>query len=224
MAQYKPFVNDDSKTYAEKDYEAIQEYNKEMKAAREREVKMYRQWAWRGNSLPPFKIEPLKTERARLDTPMTDEDRLARRQWLRDQHCTVNEPVYVPERSPRNFIRRAWGGLWDSYRRALTPVIGRWGAAYARLLTPKALGTLMFFWFAWYNVKYRPSTWEDREAGWHMFRARPTLFPGDPGWPNVPTKAHDEYYAKGFNMRTSHLGDKLTTPRVEADYPQAAHA
>jgi len=214
MAQFRGVCNEETRSQADRDYEAVQEYNKELKKQRARELKLYRQWEWRGNSLPPFNIEPFREERSRLCEVMTNEDRLARKQWLDDQVLSENEPVFIPERSPRNVLRTAWAGPWDSMRIALRPYIGSNWSRTARFFVPKAVVALPLAWAMWYNVKYKPAQW-DQDRGWHSYWGKSEILPGDAGWPNPPRKADSDFFDKGFKSRTSHMGANMTTPRLE---------
>ena len=117
---------DGERTFAEKDAEAIQEYVKKQEAEKLREKKLWRHYEWRGNKLPPFSIEPMPFERQRLDgAGMTAEDRALRRQWLKDQELSPNEPLYIPERFPKNPFRRVYGAPWNALFNALRPYLVR---------------------------------------------------------------------------------------------------
>jgi len=117
---------DGERTFAEKDIDAINEYIKHQEAQLLREKKLLRHYEWRGNKLPPFSIEPMPHERQRLDgAGMTAEDRALRRQWLKDQELSPNEPRYIPERFPKNPFRRFYGAPWDALFNALKPYLVR---------------------------------------------------------------------------------------------------
>ena len=112
------------RTFAEKDALAILEFNKKLEEQQMRERKLLRQYEWRGNKLPPFSIEPMPHERQRLDgAGMTAEDRALRRQWLKDQELSPNEPRYIPEAFPKNPFRRVYGAPWDALFNALRPYL-----------------------------------------------------------------------------------------------------
>merc|ERR1719436_1930336 len=192
-----------SKTFQELDKEAIKAFNERVKYEQERQAKMVRQWEWRGNKLPPFNIQPQPFERQRLATPMTPEQRLARKQWLQDQHLAPNEPRYVPELQPMNIIRRTWAAPWNAMYHALRPAIGLKGAMFARVVIPKALVSFVVMCAMWYNVKYTPSSWEAKK-GWHFYSNKDVILPGDPRWPNEETRESDDFCDKGFKSRKSH--------------------
>lgn len=63
-------------------------------------------------------------ERERL-AGMSADERAWRAKWLKDQHLSPNEPVYVPEywRSRINPIRRLYRAPLDAVYKALTPVM-----------------------------------------------------------------------------------------------------
>lgn len=66
----------------------------------------------------------LTDERERL-LGMTDEERAWRRQWLKDQHLSPNEPAYVPEYYKQRFnpIRRFYRMPLDKLFAPLVPVL-----------------------------------------------------------------------------------------------------
>jgi len=115
---------DGERTFAELDAEAIREYNRKLEEQQLREKKLLRHYEWHGNKLPPFSIEPMPHERQRLEgAGMTAEDRALRRQWLKDQELSPNEPRYIPEAFPKNPFRRFYGAPWDALFKALKPFL-----------------------------------------------------------------------------------------------------
>ena len=114
------------KSPAEIDKIALEKFNKALKSNLDREARLLRHYEWRGNKLPPFSIEPFGTERQRIaGKGMTDADRVARRQWLKDQELAPNEPRKIPELTPRNPIRRLLAKPWDVMFNSLKPIIVR---------------------------------------------------------------------------------------------------
>jgi len=117
---------DGERTFEEKDIEAIMEYNRKLEEQQLREKKLLRHYDWRGNKLPPICIEPMQHERERLaGAGMTPEDRALRRQWLKDQELSPNEPLYIPEVFPQNPIRRFYATPWNALFKALKPILVR---------------------------------------------------------------------------------------------------
>lgn len=112
------------RTIAEIDNAAIEKFNRQLQESMDREAKLFRQYEWRGNKLPPFSIEHMPHERQRLSGDgMTAEDRALRRQWLQDQELSPKEPRFVPELYARNPIRRMFAAPWNALFNALRPVL-----------------------------------------------------------------------------------------------------
>ena len=99
---------------AERDKIAIQHYNDKLKANHLREKKLMEHYQWRGNKLPPFAIEPMFSERSRLEKEMTTEQRAARKQWIIDQELSPKEPRNIPELEPKNLFRRVCASPWNA--------------------------------------------------------------------------------------------------------------
>ena len=88
------------------------------------EEKWKKQDYYRGSQYPPFSIEPVPFERQRLvGDGMSAEDRALRRQWVKDQELSPNEPRYVKELQQRNVFRRFYMGLADKVFVKLIPAI-----------------------------------------------------------------------------------------------------
>lgn len=87
------------------------------------EQRWVKQDYYRGSQYPPFSVEPVPYERQRLaGAGMSAEDRALRRQWIKDQQLSPNEPRYVKELTPRNAFRRVYMGLADSIFSKLIPL------------------------------------------------------------------------------------------------------
>ncbi|XP_055334680.1 uncharacterized protein LOC129585822 [Paramacrobiotus metropolitanus] len=145
-------------------------------------------------------------ERERL-TSMTMEEREWRAKWCKDQELAPDEPKYLPEmdRIMNNPIQRFYKTPlnWLFYTK-LEPVIGPHAALFFRHVIPKGLLAWVIGCCIFYNLKYRQSSWE-RDSGW-MFRwGKPTLLPGDPGYPNRDPVNYSDYYSKGFYERNVFL-------------------
>ncbi|KAH9589574.1 NADH dehydrogenase (ubiquinone) 1 beta subcomplex, 6 [Schistosoma haematobium] len=119
----------------------------------------------RGSKFLPIDIEPFKHQRHRLALPFTDEDRAARRQYLKDQLLSEREPVNVPEWTRVNIFRRIYRMPFDALTNLVRPIIvslhpilfhvkGDHRSWYFRAAIPKVTCTLILFWFAWYRIKY----------------------------------------------------------------------
>jgi NADH dehydrogenase (ubiquinone) 1 beta subcomplex subunit 6 len=196
------------KSIAEIDKEAIEKFNRALELSLEREKRLLRHYEWRGNKLPPFNIQPLAHERQRLSgTGMTAEDRALRRQWLKDQELSPNEPRYIPELYPKNPIRRALAAPWDFFCGMLKPFLGENHTANARFYLPKLAISSLLLYVTYYHLKYNGSSWTDKH-GWHIYSNKPRLLPGDV---LAPTKEADDYYDRGFKSRKALLDLQTST-------------
>lgn len=196
---------DGERTFEEIDTEAIREYNKKLEENQLREKKLLRQYEWRGSKLPPFNIEPMPHERERLDgAGMTPEDRALRRQWLKDQELSPNEPVYVPGLVQKNPFRRFYSAPWNALFDKLRPYLGAQSTVTARYLTPKLVTFIAGIYIVHYHFKYNLGTWDDKH-GWRVIRSRPVLLYAD-----KPAEFH--HNDQGFKNRKSLLDLKTSTP------------
>jgi NADH dehydrogenase (ubiquinone) 1 beta subcomplex subunit 6 len=192
---------EDTRIIADIDREAIEKFHNKLRENMEREARMQRHWEWRGNKLPPFNIEPLPMVRQRLSTPMTAEDRLLRKQWLKDQELSPNEPRIVPELYPKNFFRRCFSAPWNIFFGVLRPVLGENLAHKGRYWVPKWAIVLSIAWTLHYYSKYNSSKWFDK-SGWNIYSSKPTLLPDGAGsYKTEPTDFHD----RGFKDRKALL-------------------
>ncbi|KAL3191623.1 hypothetical protein MRX96_059716 [Rhipicephalus microplus] len=152
----------------------------------------------------PMSIEGrFATERSRLSGEFTDADRAWRKKWLEDQHLSPNEPRKVPEleRALKNPFRRFYRAPMNALFARLEPTLGPLMTPAFRWFVPKVffvyLGGLVLL----YNIKYNPHTWE-RHSGLLVRTSRPTVYPGDPGWPKASDRTKPQDYADyGFNDR-----------------------
>ncbi|KAM3967823.1 NADH dehydrogenase (ubiquinone) B17 subunit [Aphomia sociella] len=126
---------------------------------------------------------------------MTDAERAWRKQWLKDQVLAPNEPVHVEEywRERTNPIRRFYRKPLDSLFTTLTPVLGQERAINYRYITGKlgllALGVLSIH----YYFKYQGNDWT-KKGGWKVLRTKPTVLPGQPGFPFKSERSKDSDY------------------------------
>lgn len=98
--------------------------DKDLEKPWQRERRMVQHDINRGSKFPPFSIEHMPHERQRLaGAGMTDADRALRRQWLKDQELSPNEPREIPELKPKNIVKRIYGKPWDIFFGTLRPVL-----------------------------------------------------------------------------------------------------
>lgn len=139
-------------------------------------------------------------ERERL-LGMTDEERAWRKQWLKDQILSPNEPRHVPEIYKEQFnpIRRAYRAPLDAFGKVLEPMLGKQRAFTVRYFTGKFLmfigGTMATI----YYFKYNQHDWT-RVGGWRVLQSRDAYVPGDPEYPKLSDRSQpQDYSAKGFD-------------------------
>jgi len=153
---------------------------------------------YRGSQYPPFSIEPMPYERQRLaGEGMSAEDRALRRQWVKDQELSPNEPRHVKELTPRNFFRRLYMGPADAIFSKLIPLIGQTPAAMARVVVPRGLLILFVGYWSYYQLKYHPHDWT-RSGGWNWYKNKPMMLTREK---EFPEKVHDDFYDLGFKSR-----------------------
>ena len=78
----------------------------------------------KGSKYPPFSIEPVPYERQRLaGKGLSPEDRALRKQWVKDQHLSPNEPRFLTELYPKNIFRRIYNAPLNMVFGALEPLM-----------------------------------------------------------------------------------------------------
>ncbi|XP_066245077.1 NADH dehydrogenase [ubiquinone] 1 beta subcomplex subunit 6 [Euwallacea similis] len=145
-------------------------------------------------------------ERERL-LGMTDAERAFRKQWLKDQELSPNEPRVVPEiyKATHNPIRRFYRYPLNQYQNFLTPILGAERAAVWRYMTAKTTMFIVLVYAGYYTIKYHGNEW-DRKTGWKVFSSRPIVLPGDPGYPKLSDRTKpSDYASRGFNNVTLNL-------------------
>lgn len=139
------------------------------------------------------------SERERL-FGMTNEERAFRKQWLKDQELSHNEPRTVPEmyKATYNPIRRAYRWPLDQLAKVLLPVLGQERTIQVRYWTGKAGLTLALAYWATYYFKYNANDWT-RASGWRVYKSREAVFEGDPGFPKMSDRTKpSDYASRGF--------------------------
>ncbi|CAH1119153.1 unnamed protein product [Phaedon cochleariae] len=140
------------------------------------------------------------SERERL-LGMTDAERAFRKQWLKDQELSPNEPRKVPEmyKATYNPIRRAYRWPLDQLAKIMEPALGAQRAYVFRYFTGKImLGVAGIYW-ATYYFKYNKSDWT-RKGGWRVIESGESVHEGDPRYPWVSPKSKGaDYASRGFN-------------------------
>ncbi|XP_059051028.1 NADH dehydrogenase [ubiquinone] 1 beta subcomplex subunit 6 [Achroia grisella] len=127
---------------------------------------------------------------------MTDAERAWRKQWLKDQILAPNEPVHVEEywKERTNPIRRFYRKPLDKLFTSLIPMLGEERAVNYRYITGKlgliAIGVLSVH----YYFKYQGNDWT-KKGGWRVMRTKPTVLPGQPGFPFKSERSKPSDYA-----------------------------
>ncbi|CAG9136783.1 unnamed protein product [Plutella xylostella] len=130
---------------------------------------------------------------------MTDAERAWRKQWLKDQILAPNEPVHVEEywKERTNPIRRFYRKPLDVVFNKLTPMLGHERAQVYRYLTGKMILLGFGVLATTYYFKYNGNDWT-KKGGWRILRTKPTVLPGQPGYPFKSTKTDSDYAERGF--------------------------
>jgi len=171
------------------------------------EQKWAKQDYYRGSKYPPFTIEPVPYERQRLaGAGMSEEDRALRRQWIKDQQLSPNEPRHVKELTPRNAFRKVYSGFADGLFTKLIPVVGINAASMMRVVVPRMSLIIFGAYVAYYQLKYHSKDWT-RVGGFHAFQSKPRVLYAET---ECPEKTHDDFYDQGFKSRKVLLDGKTS--------------
>lgn len=145
-------------------------------------------------------------ERERL-LGMTDEERVFRKQWLKDQELSSNEPRKVPEmyKATYNPFRRAYRAPLDLLAKVLEPALGAQRTVMVRYWTGKALLGIAGAYWATYYFKYCANDWT-RKGGWKVIESRKAVVQGDPDYPKLSDRSQPHDYAdRGFKNTNLNL-------------------
>ncbi|GFX57836.1 NADH dehydrogenase 1 beta subcomplex subunit 6 [Trichonephila clavipes] len=147
-------------------------------------------------------------ERIRLSEEFTDEERAWRKQWLKDQVLSPNEPRPESEewiREVRNPIRRFVSKPFQLLESGIAPVTGKTFASYFRYVFPKTLVALGAIYLTWYHLKYHQNDWT-RAYGATVTVPKPRAFPGDSNFPVKSEKTEpNDFCDRGFKARNVFL-------------------
>ncbi|XP_035220005.1 NADH dehydrogenase [ubiquinone] 1 beta subcomplex subunit 6-like [Stegodyphus dumicola] len=149
-----------------------------------------------------------ESERCRLSEEFTDEERKWRKQWIKDQQLSPNEPRPVPPewiKETRNPIRRFVSKPWQILEDRMSVVTGKGFAAGFRYVVPKTLVGIMSIYVLWYHLKYNQNDWT-RAYGPTIMMPKPVAYPGDKNYPVKRERFHPiDYDDRGFKNRTVFL-------------------
>ncbi|XP_076276672.1 uncharacterized protein LOC143207285 [Lasioglossum baleicum] len=137
-------------------------------------------------------------ERERL-IGMTDDERAWRAKFLKSQQLAHEEPLMTPEiyKDLYNPLRRLYKAPMNLLERSLAPVVGKNPAYVIRGVLGRLAVAVPLIYMAWYQLKYNRMTWQ-RVSGWRVMKSRPTVLPGDPGYPAFSIRKPNEYATNGF--------------------------
>lgn len=148
----------------------------------------------------PFPIETrLREIRERL-LGMTDEERAYRKQWLKDQELSPNEPRNIPElyKERYNIIRRAYRYPLNQFQNLLAPLVGAPTAYKIRYFTGKIIMGYILICSAAYYFQYNQNSWI-RKGGFRAIESRAAVVPGDADFPKLSEREKGSDYAhRGF--------------------------
>lgn len=139
-------------------------------------------------------------ERERL-LGMTDAERAFRKQWLKDQELSPNEPRLVPEyyKEMYNPIRRAYRWPLNTVQKLIEPMVGAQRAFSIRYFSGKILMGITFAYMVTYYFKYNANDWT-RKGGWRTKASRKAVLEGDPNYPQLSDRSKpSDYFSRGFN-------------------------
>lgn len=143
-------------------------------------------------------------ERFRLSEEFTDEERKWRKQWIKDQKLSENEPRPVSkewEKEVRNPFRRMLSKPWQLLEDKMTPVLGKTIASNFRYMVPKFMVGTAVFYLSWYHLKYNQNDWT-KAYGATMFISKPVILPGEKGFPAKRDRFEpSDYDDRGFKSR-----------------------
>ncbi|XP_076652641.1 NADH dehydrogenase (ubiquinone) B17 subunit [Halictus rubicundus] len=130
---------------------------------------------------------------------MTDDERAWRAKFLKSQHLAHDEPLMTPEIYKKYFnpLRRLYKAPMNVLEKSLTPIVGKTPAYVIRGFLGRVAVGIPVIYIVWYHLKYNRASWE-RLSGWRVMGSRPTVLPGDPGYPYFSVKKPNEYASNGF--------------------------
>ena len=143
-------------------------------------------------------------ERNRLSEEFTDEERQWRKQWIKDQQLSPNEPrppsmEYIKE--TRNPIRRFLSKPWQALESKMIPLFGKTFSAHFRYCVPKFLVITMATYATWYHLKYNQNDWT-KAYGATLVYSKPVSYPGDENFPVKRERFEPtDYDDRGFKSR-----------------------
>jgi len=149
----------------------------------------------------PMDIEgAMGQERYRLTYGMTDEDRALRLQWIKDQTMAESEPVMVPGyyQARHNPIKRFMNYPMNTLAEKMVPHLGYDMAWYLRGFAKGAFFAIGAYWFTAYYLRYSTARWDTGRTGWRVYRSRPRLLPGDPGYSEDDNRHPSDFADLGF--------------------------
>jgi len=142
----------------------------------------------------------LGREKERL-SGMTTEERAWRKQWLKDQVLSPNEPRLINTNTAEylNIFRRAYRFPLDFvFLKLLRPVLGPEWSLVSRYYVGKGLIGLWGILGTFYYFKYNTNDWTTK-GSWRVIRSRNAVYPGEPGFPAVSQKTlPSDYHDRGF--------------------------
>jgi len=160
------------------------------------------EWSHPTSGVKPMELmAEIWSDKYRLDVGMTDEERVFRRQWLKDQILAEDEPMNIKgwNEARWNPIRRVTRAPGDWFVEKVTPYVNETRAWKLRMFTKTTLGLFSaFVVMIYYGHHNHGKTW-DHGKGAYRLEMKPCYLPGDPEYSQVIRYDKKWYSDLGFN-------------------------
>jgi len=153
-----------------------------------------------GPDMKAFSIQG-RLYQERVRSMMSNEERKWRQQWVRDQvldKCEPRPTTYEYYKERHNIIKRAVWWPMDTLFKPVKMILGQERGHNIRYAIGHMTHYIVLAYMITYYFKYNTNDWT-RKGGWRVRTPKPTLVPGDPGYPFVSDKKEPaDYDYRGF--------------------------